>query len=491
MALQNLRLSTLKLFGRFPKTEDYEQHDKALREEYAEFLRFSESDEYKHFLSLKEFVESGEAERLKGELSQLRYQGSQEQVKEAEFFALKKNKTLNNYFRLKDSDKLNLFKAVELSGKPFRFEELQHLVSSPDYREHRRDHKQNKSDEYQKEIEYHTLRKDKELNQYLKLKRWKPIQDYFELEGSQTVERYYELETYIATSEFIERKAYLLSKNKFEQTQEYKSLVQYNELKKSSKILWFQKLLKSNKFDEVKRWKLSFSDDFQEAKLDAKVWLTKYFWGEALANKSYSLAGEKQAYSNGENIELGENSLKIVTRKQTTQGLSWDSRYGFVPNTFEYTSGIINTGQSFRQQYGRFEAKLRFNMVPNVYHAFWLVGDKMLPHIDIVRQNGSKKPKVQGSLFWNEGNKTRSVKPMRNGFNFNDNFFILGVDWTPGKMVWKINGIPYMETDKNLPNGPAYIVFSSGVTGVPDDNQLPAKFEIDWVKCWRDPQIEL
>ena len=52
MALQKLRLATLKLFGRFPKAEELEAKDKALREEYEEFKRFGKSNEYEQFLEI-------------------------------------------------------------------------------------------------------------------------------------------------------------------------------------------------------------------------------------------------------------------------------------------------------------------------------------------------------------------------------------------------------------------------------------------------------
>lgn len=90
MASQTLRLNALKLFGRFPKTEEVENKDKALRDEYSEFIRFGQSEEYAHFLALKEFVESGEPLKVKNELKNLRFQNSEEHRKEVEFSKLKK-----------------------------------------------------------------------------------------------------------------------------------------------------------------------------------------------------------------------------------------------------------------------------------------------------------------------------------------------------------------------------------------------------------------
>jgi hypothetical protein len=56
-------------------------------------------------------------------------------------------------------------------------------------------------------------------------------------------------------------------------------------------------------------------------------------------------------------------------------------------------------------------------------------------------------------------------------------------------MIWKINGIPYLETDKNLPDFPAYLVISSGVVAETNDSLLPATLEVDWVKCWKEKEL--
>lgn len=489
MAL-NLRLATLKLFGRIPKTEEFEKRESALHEEYNELLRFAESKEYKNYLALKDFVESGEPQKTKQELALVKYSNSEEEKREAELIRLKKNKEVKNYLKVKNSDTPDFINSIEQSGKPSRYEELKQFVNSAEYRSQQKEHKKSNSDDYKKELEYKTLQKDSELKKYFKLKSWKPYLDFQKLEGTDTIRRYYELEEYIASNEFIERKKYLLSKGKFEQTEAYQKLVEFQNLEKSQKIVWFHKTQKSKKFDDIKRWELTFADEFNDKKLDTGKWLTRYFWGEALAQKSYSLAGDKHAYTDGANAEISNSTLKILTKKESADSLSWDKRFGFVPKSFDYTSGIINTGQSFRQLYGKFEAKVKFTMAPNLFHAFWLVGDSMLPHIDIFRQNGAKKPSVQGSLFWqNDNGKINSFKAPLSGFNFTNGYYIMSVEWAPGKLTWKINGVTYAETTTNIPSAPAYLVFSSGVNGDMADPHLPAEMRIDWVRCWRNTEL--
>ena len=485
MAL-NLRLTTLKLFGRFPKTVEFEKRQEDLRNEYEDFVNFSESEEYKSFIELENFAKSDEPERIRKELNSLKFNGSEEQRLEQELKLLSKKKSIRNYLKVKPSDKLELYKRIHSSDKPIRYEELKQFVQSDGYKSQRKTHKKHNSKEFQQEIEFRTLKNDQELKQFFKLKSWKPLQDFLELENSKEIDRYYELNKILSSKEFTEKKEYLLSKNKFEQTEAYQKLKEYEKAKKSKKIIWYQELVNSPKFDEVKKWENTFSEDFSENKLDTNKWITQFFWGKTLIEQGYSLAGDKQLYTNGNNIDVSENSLKIITQKENAKGLAWDERFGFIPQDFEYTSGVVNTGHSFRQLYGKFEVKVRFTMAPNIFHAFWLVGDTMLPHIDVIRQNGGNKLRVQGSVFWqNTQNKPSSFKAPLSGFNFSNDFYILSLEWTSTKLEWKINGVTYAQTTSNIPQMPAYLAFSSGVKGAKADSMLPAKFEIDWIRCWK------
>lgn len=472
--------------GRFPKTDFVESTDKALREEFDEFNRFGQSEDLKNFLKLQEYVNSGEPIKVKAELKELKYQGSPEHTKEQEFTNLSKKQAVKDYFKLKGSEILEQFRSIELSGKPSRFVELKKTVESPQYQNQKSQHKKENSSEYQNELEFKKLKTDPELKKYLKLKNWKPLLNYFEMEESETISKYNELKSYIESSDFKERKSYLLSKNKFEKSEAFQKLQEFKALEKSEKIIWFFKCQKSTKFDEIKSWKLTFQDEFTSGKLDKDKWITRYFWGEAILNKSYSLAADFHWYTEGKNIELDGSVLKITTKKEQAEGIAWDFKYGFVPKKFDYTSGLISTGQAFRQKQGRFEAKIKISGNKGVYHAFWLVGDKTIPEIDILRQKGANNSAFQGAYFWSNGTDSKPRKSITKigGINLNTDFYIFSIDWDENGIVWKINGIPYKEAKNDLPNSPLYLVMSSGVTSPAEDNLLPVTMEVDWVRCW-------
>ncbi|RPH30623.1 MAG: glycosyl hydrolase family protein [Bacteroidales bacterium] len=481
-----LKLLVIRLTGRFPKTEALEAKDKALQNEFDEFNNFEDSADYKKFQELKAWLETKEHEKVKQELKALTFKSSSEFQTEKEYQAICKNKALINYLQLAETSTPKDFVEIEKTGLPQKFAELETYIKSPEYKKERKRFAKENAEEYQKEIQYIELKQNEKVKIYFKLKKSKALQNYFQINDSEQLAKHSELKAKVESKEFTERKAYLLSTDKFEKTEQYQKLQEYNKLNQSEKIKWYFKVKKSDKFKEIKKWELTFCENFESKKLDQQRWLTKLFWGEALLNSSYSLASDSHWYTDGNNISIDKGILKITTRKEKANGLSWDSKFGFVPKDFDYTSGIISTGNSFRQQHGRFEAKIKMNTLAGIYHAFWLVGDKMLPEIDIFRKKGEGSSSLQGAFFWENGEKGKPKKSIDsvNGLSLDSEFYILGVDWNEQKITWKINGIPFKVETNNLPKGAVYIVFSSGINGKIDESKLPATFEVDWVKCW-------
>lgn len=481
-----LRLLVIRLAGRFPKTEAFEAKNNALRNEFDEFNNFENSNDFIKYQELKVWFDTKEHEKVKQELKALTFKSSPEFQTEKEYQSICKNKALKNYLQLAETNTPKEFADIEKTGLPQKFTELETYVKSSEYKQERKRFAKENTEEYQKEIQFVELKQNEKIKTYFKLKKSKALQDYFQIKGSDLLAKYTELKAKVEAKEFTERKSYLLSSDKFEKTEQYQKLQEFNKLNQSEKIKWYFKAVKTDKFKEIKKWNLTFSEDFESKKLDSQKWLTKLFWGEALLNSSYSLASDSHWYTDGNNISIDKGVLKITTRKEKANGLSWDSKFGFVPKDFNYTSGVISTGNSFRQQHGRFEAKIKMTTLAGIYHAFWLVGDKMLPEIDIFRKKGEGSSSLQGAFFWENGEKGKPKKSINSvsGLSLDSEFYILGVDWDEQKITWTINGIPFKVETNNLPKGAVYIVFSSGINGNIDESKLPATFEVDWVKCW-------
>jgi Beta-glucanase/Beta-glucan synthetase len=238
-----------------------------------------------------------------------------------------------------------------------------------------------------------------------------------------------------------------------------------------------------NAFAEEAKWKLTFEEDFDRAQLNNAKWITGYYWGKALLNDTYVLANEKQFFT-PDNIEIRESVAHLVTRPQQCKGKVWDAKRGFIPQKFEYSSALISTGQSFRQQYGKFEAKIKVSHNQPLHHNFWMVAESIAPQIDIFKYGtANHKTMVAGTQFLKNKMPQQLTKAI-NGTNFSNDFYIYSLEWTPKKMVWRINGVEVHTQTTDIPDQSMYLVFSSNMTETPT-KELRSEMAIDWVRCYQ------
>jgi hypothetical protein len=468
-------MASLKLLlGMIPATSKIEQEEKALIAEYEKLLAFSGSEQLAKYNELNSLVTSSNFVQKRKEIENLQYKSSQECAKEKEFLSLKKAKDIVLYFKTLEGTSLKKFKELDGSDKISNFETLKKLVESQSFREKSKSKEFNGSDDFKKLQEFNQLKGNLDIKDYFKFKGSKELANYKNIDGSTRLARYNELKDYTASKEFAEKKAYLLDKKRFEKTEMFKEVDEHDKLKKSADIIWYFKVKDSNKFDILKHRELTFSDEFDKDKLDAKKWLTNYYWGEKLLKDRYSVESDLQFYTEKENFELGNSFLKIITKQQKVNGKVWSAAHGFSPKEFGYTSGIINSGTSFRQKFGIFTAKIKLGD-PNAKCAFWLLSDKITPHLDICR---TTKGKVWFDLFSPDN---KSVKTSL-GSRYANNYFIFTLEWTANKLLWKINGVNVLEQTSNVPQEPMYINFAGGL-----DKPIngTTAMEIDWIRVYQ------
>lgn len=387
------------------------------------------------------------------------------------------------------------FKSFSTSDELEHFVELEQLVTSPDFKEVVKTIKAQKfkdTEEYAREREYRQLKKSAQVKKYLKAKQSSDEEALSELGSSEEVVRYNELEDFVNSDEFKERKEYmaLSPKKKYEQSDEYKAEQEYLQLKKSEKIVWYQKLKGSHKFDKLKRWKKTFEDDFNADTLNEKKWITRYMYGDKFLNDSYVNQGNQQCFTDGKNIEINNSVLSIITRREDAQGKVWTPDFGFLLKDFQYTSDVINTSKSFKQLYGVFKAKVRISASHPVMHAFWMLADRAVPHINIFKSN---KSKLFLGNYWGgddgRGKPSKGISKMGAG-RFTKDFFIYTLEWGPSKLVWKINDLVVYSQSQGVPSKPMYIAFASLLESEINNSVLPASLDIDWVRCYKEVKIE-
>ena len=122
-----------------------------------------------------------------------------------------------------------------------------------------------------------------------------------------------------------------------------------------------------------------------------------------------------------------------------------------------------------------------------VRQAMWMASDKILPHVDVAKV---EKGKIFYGNFWGNIGEKRGVhkKVVKKGAaKFTSDFFIYSIEWSPEKIVWKINEKVVLKQTQGVPQDPLYLVFSSGVSNGIGDHQLPATMEVDWVRIYKKP----
>jgi uncharacterized protein YoxC len=228
--------------------------------------------------------------------------------------------------------------------------------------------------------------------------------------------------------------------------------------------------------EEQERWVSKFYEDFSKNVIYPR-WSDKQAVSERMINGApYSPIEDMHIFSPN-NIQLAGGLLKIKTKQEIKQGLAWDKTYGFIPKTFSYTSGILTSAHSFKQMYGKFEAKVRVKYAHGTYHAFWMGSDAQKPHLNIFKFEDRN---LVVSAYADNAKIERKLK-----YKLKDDFYIYTLLWSNNKLVWLINGKKVFET-QNIINEPMYISFSSGVY---DKKAEQTAMYVDWVRCFRSNRV--
>lgn len=494
-------LSSKEKFAKSDLAKTYNQYIEQQRSvKIDNYYKFVKHKSYKYFQevitegidkkveALKEEVDSAEFKQKLDSMKKAERKISPEKQKVDELTKLIKGKAYKNYSKLLSSPYFKYYDELKNSAEIEAFEELDKFIKSDDFKRQRKEIESRSfkdTEAYSKLQEYNALKKSDPIKFYFKFNTSKQLKNYTELVDSSRIKEYEELETFINSDEFKKFKDYCLKspKKRWIDSREYEILQDYELKKKSEKITWYFKNINHKRFAWHRIWEATFSDEFSSPKIDAKKWLTRYYWGEKMFKGSYSRSQDKHFVTDGENLNLDNGRLHIVTKKENFNGKSWDAKHGFITREFKYTSGLVNTANSFQQKYGTFEAKIKITEDAEIQNSFALMAETMLPHIEILFAG----KKLWNGNHWGESKNPQSsqtFKRSRSRKKFASDFFIFTLEWLPGKITWKINGIEIASTNRGIPDETMYIVFSAGLQKEVD-GILPAFMEIDWVRCYQ------
>jgi hypothetical protein len=449
---------------------------------YQNFSAVQQSPDLIKFKELDKYIHSPEFAQAKASKD---FKKSEAFAKLNEFNSLKNSSKFKTYFKMHSSSLYNDYKKINKSEELNYFLGLKNVVESEAFKNKKKEIESQKFEntpEHQKLQKFKSLEKSSQISKYYKVHQSKKLAHFKHLENSKEIAQYEALQKYILSEEFKTQKVYLLDTQKWEKTEEATKEKEYAQLKKSQQLIWYFKIKDDPKFKDLKEWNLVFEDHFDKGKLDTDKWITRYFWGEMLMGESYALPGEKHFFTD-KNIEMNGSAVKLVTRQNKVTGKEWNPMLGFYPKEFDYSSGLISTGKSHRQKYGRIEAKVKIPASQGIIHAFWLGGNTILPQVDVFKYSNNK---LHFSSFWNDNSGESAPNndtATMSASTFTKGYFIYSLEWTPDKLVWKINNLLIKEQTVGVPEEELYLVLNSGK--YEDGNMsLPSNMEIDWVRCY-------
>jgi len=427
--------------------------------------KIAHSDKFKKYLELKNLPEKDKEQKR-------------------ELKTLKRNPEIKNYLKLENSKKIRLYRDAVDSYHLERFLELKPIVESKDFKKrvsYLKDKKKfERTEAYGKWKRLKELSASKDIKFYLKFKKSQLLKNYYDVSESADLKRFLELKDIVTSEDFIKRKAYLEDSRKWEKSEEHAKELKYREMKKRPHLIKFFKYKGTDAFDFFRDWEVSFDDDFSEDKIDPEKWSFQSLWADKTLGRNYSLPGDLQVFTNGENISCG-GKLVIEVRKEKSEGMVWQMPVGFVPAEFDYTSGMISTGKSFWQEDGIFEAKIKFNPVKEVVSSFILQGEKNsprihLPEIGTKNRIGISNTDNKGKLIM-EG---MDISNLRKG-----KWYIFTLEKSGNVFIWKINETEILRLENSSFNSPLHInLFSIVINQIPR-SKLPVRFNVNWVKCYR------
>lgn len=244
---------------------------------------------------------------------------------------------------------------------------------------------------------------------------------------------------------------------------------------------------------------LVWSDEFEG---DGAVDATKWFHQTRLPAGGSWFNGEIQHYTDRlENTYLDNGILKIVAKKErfTDQGEAKD-----------YTSARLNSKFAF--QYGRVEIRAKLPSGVGTWPALWMLGQNITENgaywqtqgfgttgwpacgeIDIMEHWGNNQDYVQSATHTPFSHGATVNHGGRSIAGVSDNFHVYGLEWSPEKLVFTVDGIvhyTYNPEEKNADtwpfDAPQYFIFNIAIQPSITPSFSSSAMEVDYIRVYQE-----
>lgn len=207
---------------------------------------------------------------------------------------------------------------------------------------------------------------------------------------------------------------------------------------------------------------LVFKDDFNGSRIDTSKWGV-YNGGNG---------GDRVA----QNAIVGNGQLTLRTTK--VNGV--------------WKGAGVSAARANKQKYGKYEMRVRFDRGYGVRVAglLWPANGVWPPEVDFYEIPADNTNRTLNTLTNHYG--TRSNHRMHHD-SYNADFTqwqTVGVEWTPNKLVYTLNGKPMRTMYKNIPNTAMWLGLQTrpgSWSGVKPNSSTPqiVDLDVDWVKIYK------
>ncbi|WP_210202114.1 family 16 glycosylhydrolase [Methylobacterium sp. V23] len=161
-----------------------------------------------------------------------------------------------------------------------------------------------------------------------------------------------------------------------------------------------------------------------------------------------------------------------------------------------FTSGLINTYNTFSFQYGYVEIRAQAPAGQGFWPAFWLLrtDSGQLGEIDIAEMFGSKPTYITSTLHTSNDGITQTATPAvrANVADLTSGFHTYGLDWTDTSITFSVDGVitGQVATPEAL-KATMYLLANLSVGGVlsgeaDSTTPFPSQLKLDYVRVWQD-----
>jgi hypothetical protein len=475
--IMSFKLFIASTFGLIKPTAKIESAYEALLSDYHMFCEFKQSKEYAEYHELEVFLNSPTFKQEKRELQHLGLKSSKEQAQLTELKILGRNARLRKFYSVLKSEDLKRFEQISGSELMGKYKVLKTAVEKHSLEALKKMDKQSK--EYILYTEFEGLKDSADLTFFRKFRKSSAYRNYELMLESPERKRMEELQKITGSDEFKARIAYLEDKQKWEKTEGAAKEKRFAEMQKMPQVINFLKYKDSNAFDFFKKWQLVFEDRFESGKLDTQKWMTQMYRASQSLGQNFSQPGDLQTFTDGKNISLAGNSLKIEVRREHAEGMQWRIPFGFVEQDFDYTSDVISTSGIEWWKHGILEAKVKYSPDANLVDAIYLVGEESSPLLNLVEMGVKNRLGLLSKSSDGIQAECESISGLKTG-----EFYIFSLEWSAHSLVWKINGREMLTLTNNIPAFKMHLNAASIVVSEPTGN-MPHRFEIGWVRFYQ------